>query len=49
MGSRNGNVVHGTLLKLDFNTTGMRLFPRSWNRTNVYGTRNVATFPVSGY
>jgi hypothetical protein len=44
MGSRNGNVVHGTLQKLGFNTTGTRLFPRSWN-----GTRNVAKFPVPGY
>jgi hypothetical protein len=48
-GSRNGNVVHGTLLKLGFNTTETRLFPRFRNRTNVPGTRNVATFPVSGY
>jgi hypothetical protein len=31
MGSRNGNVVRGTLLKLGFNTTGTRLFPRSRN------------------
>jgi hypothetical protein len=31
MGSKNGNVVHGTLLKLGFNTTGMRLFPHSRN------------------
>jgi hypothetical protein len=31
MESRNRNVVHGTLLKLGFNTTGTRLFPRSRN------------------
>ena len=49
MGSRNGNVVRGTLLKLGFNTTGTRLFPRSRNGTNVPGTRNVAKFPVPGY
>jgi hypothetical protein len=49
MGSRNGNMVHGTLLKLGFNTTGTRLFSRSRNGTNVPETRNVATFPVPGY
>jgi hypothetical protein len=49
MGSRNGNVVRGTLLKLGFNTTGTRLFPCSRNGTNVPGTRNVAKFPVPGY
>jgi hypothetical protein len=49
MGSRNGNVVRGTLLKLGFNTTGTRLFPRSRNGTNVPRTRNVAKFPVPGY
>jgi hypothetical protein len=31
MGSRNGNVVRGKLQKLGFNTTGIRLFPRSRN------------------
>nr|ACN26732.1 unknown [Zea mays] len=31
MGSRNGNVVRGTLQKVGFNTTGTRLFPRSRN------------------
>jgi hypothetical protein len=49
MGSRNGNVVRGTLQKLGFNTTGTRSFPRSRNGTNVPGTRNVAKFPVPGY
>jgi hypothetical protein len=49
MGSMNGNVVPGTLLKLEFNTTGTRLFPCSRNGTNVPGTRNVAKFPVPGY
>jgi hypothetical protein len=49
MGSRNGNVVRGTLLKLGFNNTGTRLFPRYRNGTNVPGTRNVAKFPVPGY
>jgi hypothetical protein len=49
MGSRNGNVVHGTLLKLGFNTTGTGLFPRFQNGTNVPGTRNMATFLVPGY
>jgi hypothetical protein len=49
MGSRNENVVRGTLLKLVFNTTITRLFPRSRNGTNVPGTRNVAKFPVPGY
>jgi hypothetical protein len=49
MGSRNGNGVRGTLLKLGFNTTGTRLFPCSRNGTNVPGTRNMAKFPVPGY
>jgi hypothetical protein len=31
MGSRNGNVVRGTLQKLGFNTTEKRLFPRFRN------------------
>jgi hypothetical protein len=47
MGSRNGNVVRGTLLKLGFNTTGTRSFQRSRNGTNVPRTRNVAKFPVT--
>jgi hypothetical protein len=41
MGSRNGNVVRGTLQKLGFNTTGTRFFPCSRNGTNVPGTRNI--------
>jgi hypothetical protein len=45
MGSRNGNVVHGTLLKLGFNTTGTRMFPRSRNEERGV----VVTFPVPGY
>ena len=47
LGSKNGNVVHGTLLKLGFNTMGTRLFPHTWNGTNVSETRNVDMFPVS--
>jgi hypothetical protein len=42
-------VVRGTLQKLEFNTTGTRLFPRSQNGTNVPGTRTVAKFLVPGY
>jgi hypothetical protein len=42
MGSRNGNVVHGTLLKLGFNT-------RERVCSHVSETRNVVTFPVPGY
>jgi hypothetical protein len=49
MGSRNENVVRGTLQKLGFNTTGTRLFPCFQNGTNVPGTRNVAKFLVPGY
>nr|ACN36089.1 unknown [Zea mays] len=49
MGSRNENVVRGTLQNLGFNTTGTRLFPHSRNGTNVPGTRNVAKFLVPGY
>jgi hypothetical protein len=41
MGSRYGNMVHGTLLKLGFNTTGTRLFSRSRNeeRGHVHSSR----------
>lgn len=42
MASRNGNMVHGTLLKLSFNTTGTSLFPRSRKEER-------AKFPVPCY
>lgn len=35
MGSKNGNIIHIMLLKLDFNSTVTRLFLCSRNRTNV--------------
>jgi hypothetical protein len=46
MGSRNGNVVRGTLQKLGFNTTGTRLFPRSRNeeRGQVPSSRLLSSF-----
>jgi hypothetical protein len=50
MGSRNGNVVRGTLLKLGFNTTGTRLFPRSRNGTNIPSSRLLSTeLPGCGF